>query len=92
MPEEPDSGEPAAQPADDAHPAQPDLGPFSLDRTTSFEIPDEAAHAADASGPAEIDMREPSTAMALKVRALPDGPWSTSLPGIHAVMRRWRRP
>lgn len=51
---------------DDAQPAG-EAGPFSLERTTSFEMPDEEAHAADTSEPVEIDMREPSTAMALKV-------------------------
>lgn len=51
---------------DDPQPAG-EAGPFSLDRTTSFEMPDEEAHAADTSEPVEIDMREPSTAMALKV-------------------------
>jgi hypothetical protein len=69
VPESHGSGELAAHPVEEAQPSQPvgDLGPFSLERTTSFEIPDEEAHAADTSEPIEIDMREPSTAMALKV-------------------------
>lgn len=48
---------------------QPEHQP-ELFRTTSFELPDEAAHADEAAAIHPIDMSEPSTAMALKVSPL----------------------
>ena len=52
--------------------AEPVQLPPGFERTTSFELPDEEAHAAEAAvvaPSAEIDMAEPSTALALKVFA-----------------------
>jgi len=62
--EQQDSGE---QPYPEQPEAAPQEGEQPFFRTTSFELPDEEAHAAEAGQIQPIDMTEPSTAMALKV-------------------------
>ncbi len=58
---------PEQQQRPDSPAAEPSGESPGLERTTSFEMPDEDAHAAEAALPVEIDMAEPSTALALKV-------------------------